>query len=349
MDYKAIRDFIASLLDDEAAVARKELGKRGPKPIDSIVGREAGRPFCRACGAQMAKNGHDGSGHQKWICAGCGQTVSGSSGHVSASSKLTGAQWVDSVSMLIAGAPLRQAAAVAETSVKTAFAIRHRLFEAISGWARSVRLSGAAQIDADIFRINLKGFKKHQMPRHSKKRGGGSTDPTHKAVVFFAIDEEDRMVGLVAGQGPERAELAAKLIPYLEGATKIESDDRRCYDWLAKAIGASHETVKSTTKSNENGMTLAEVNGLISDFDTWMRRFKGVGTRHLQSYVDFFLFRKAVLYAAGYGGIMAKTISESFRREARIKVAEITKKAMPVDLFRAYGSYHFGIFGPGEK
>ena len=46
---------------------------------------------------------------------------------------------------------------------------------------------------------------------------------------------------------------------------------------------------------------------------------------------------------------MAKTISELFRREAGIKAAEITRKAMPVDLFRAYGSYHFGIFGPKKK
>lgn len=53
--------------------------------------------------------------------------------------------------------------------------------------------------------------------------------------------------------------------------------------------------------------------------------------------------------ASGYAGIMAKTISELFRREAGIKAAEITRKAMPVDLFRAYGSYHFGIFGPKKK
>lgn len=45
MDYNRIRDFITSLLDDEAAVARKELRKREPKPIDSIVGMEAGRPL----------------------------------------------------------------------------------------------------------------------------------------------------------------------------------------------------------------------------------------------------------------------------------------------------------------
>lgn len=46
---------------------------------------------------------------------------------------------------------------------------------------------------------------------------------------------------------------------------------------------------------------------------------------------------------------MAKTISESFRREARAKVVEITKKAIPVNLFRAYGSYNSRIFAPNKS
>ena len=82
----------------------------------------------------------------------------------------------------------------------------------------------------------------------------------------------------------------------------------------------------------------------MSEFETWFTRFRGVSSKHLQGYVDRFLFQKALSYAKEALDRPGAELSAIFRAKAVILCREVFEKAMPFDLREAYGKWHYGIF-----
>ena len=298
MEAKEIAKIVDAMFEDELDVLSDLLSLADPERSDAMILRENGRPFCPGCGCVMSKNGTDGKGHQKWICKGCRKTVSSTSLRPPSRTRLNARKWLRFVKCELAGIPLRVSAAACRVSLKTAFMLRHKLQWAISSVASKVSLAGRVELDAKLIRANFKGTKPSNMPRKSKKRGHGSAGHAHKICVIFAIDERDAFVGLVAGIGDETREKADAMLPFLAGCKTLVTDERACYEGFARDNGFAHVKIKGIAgHSNEGGETMNEVNGLMSEFETWFARFRGVSSKHLQGYVDRFLFQKALSYA----------------------------------------------------
>lgn len=168
--------------------------------------------------------------------------------------------------------------------------------------------------------------------------------PVFKNAAIFAIDEGDSFAGLVAGNGDETREKADMMLPFLRGCRTLVTDDRSCYEGFARDNGFRHVRIKSSGHSNEGGETMNEVKGLISEFDAWLSRFRGVSTRHLQGYVDRFLFQKALSYAREALDRPGAELSAILRTNAVILYRDIFRKAMPFNVREAYGEWRYGVF-----
>jgi len=349
MEAKEIGAIVDSLYEDELDVLSQMLSLIGPERSDAMILRENGRPICEACELQMKKNGTDGAGHQKWICVKCGKTVSSTTSRPPMRTRLNARKWLAFVKCELAGVPLRASAAACRVCLKTAFMLRQKLQWAISDAMSRVRLRGRVELDGKFFRINLKGTKAENMPRISKKRGSGSTDVRHRVVAIFAIDESDNAAARVVGLGMESREKADAMLPFLAGCETLVTDDRSCYEGFARDNGFAHVEIKSSARSGESGETMNGVNGLMSEFEVWQTRFRGVSTRHLQGYLDRFLFQKALSYAKEVLDRPGAELASVMREKSVILCREILTKAMPIDLFEAYGEWGYGIFSDDNR
>lgn len=343
MDYGELKSLADGLMDDEVAVMIAILKLRSPQRLDAFADEAKGRPSCPQCGLPMRGHGRPG-GHRRWKCPSCGSTTMSCAEGPAEYVKCKAATWLRFIDCELHRMTIRESALKCGISAPQAFFLRHKLQEAIGEILDGIALSGRVEMDGKFFRINLKGTKPENMPRPSKHRGGGSVDPNHRVMTIWAIDENDNMVAKIVGLGPESREKIDKMLPRLKGCTTLVTDDKSCYESFARDNGFRHVQIKSGTYSNLQGDTMNEVNSLMSDFDTWACRCRGISTRHLQGYLDRFVFQKLLCYAKEAMDRPGAELRAVLSSSAAITCGEILKKAMPIDLYEAYGKWGYGIF-----
>ena len=347
MDYKDLKALSDGMMDDEAGVMMRILELRSPQCLDAFVDEAKGRPSCPRCGSAMQGHGRP-NGHRRWRCPSCGATAMSCSEGPAEYAKSKAATWLRFIDCELHRMTIREAAAKCGISVPQAFFLRQKMQEAMGETLGRAELSGRVELDGKSFRINLKGTRPEYMPRASKHRGSGSTETGHKVMTLWAIDENDNMVARIVGLGQESRGKADQMLPYLKGCKTLVTDDKSCYEGFAKDNGFKHVQVKSKTFSNLQGETMNEVNSLMSDFDTWSCRCRGISTRHLQGYLDRFLFQKLLCYAKEAMDRPGAQLRAILSSAAVINCNEILTKAMPVDLYEAYGKWGYGIFAKGK-
>ena len=345
MEAKEIERFVDSLFEEDIAILRRILELRKPKGVDEYAERSGnGAPVCPECGKPMTRNGKREGRGQKWICLEHKATATTSGGTPFCHSRLAPGVFLKLIAAEINGFTLRDAATICGVSAPTAFYVRQKFHAALSETLSSTALVGRVELDGKEFRINLKGTEPDKMPRKSKKRGSGSKETKHKVQAIFAIDENDSMVAIVTGNGAEDRAKADKMLPHLKGCKTLATDGKSCYIGLCEDNGMAHETVKSSTHSGERGETINEVNGMMSEFDLWYRKFRGVSVRHLQGYLDAFIFFKHLRYTKELLDRPGAAMEEFASSKVVITCKQILEKAIPIDLYDAYGDYHYGIF-----
>ena len=86
---------------------------------------------------------------------------------------------------------------------------------------------------------------------------------------------------------------------------------------------------------------IAEINGVHSQLETWLSKFRGVSTRHLQQYLNWF----AYIFMMKKRFELKKLKIESYKNiiidNNYIKSNSIFQIHMPIDLNIAYAEYHW--------
>ena len=189
------------------------------------------------------------------------------------------------------------------------------------------------------------------MPRMSKRRGKSSSYrgiSHHKVCILSAVDENDQMVFEIHGLGPETKNKVDQMISYFKKDDHnhyLISDMKQCYQNLSEETGRLHDEIKSDGYISEKGHSLAELNALHSEVKLLYKRYRGISVRHLQGYLDFFCLYKKIKYLISEikkQAIEAYMIST--QEQSKLRVKDICLKEMPIDLFEAYGEYHYGCF-----
>ena len=91
---------------------------------------------------------------------------------------------------------------------------------------------------------------------------------------------------------------------------------------------------------HSNGIfNISEINGIHSQLETWLSKFKGVSTRRLQEYLDWFVYIFTMKRRFLLNKIKTESYSKILIDDNYIKSKDIFNIKMPIDLNIAYVEY----------
>ena len=315
--------------------------------ISKITKREKNENCCPYCSSEsIVKNGHTKNNIQRYKCKSCQKRFNESTKTSFSKTKLTYEIWISFLQCMIDKLSIRKTASKLELNKNTVFAMRHKVLNALSNFRESIKLSGEIEADEKYESINLKGTKPCNMPRASKPRKskGGSKRgiSSHQVCIASAIDEHDNTFFEIVGNGPITSDMVK--IAFNDRIKKdsiMITDCKSSYEQFAKDNNIELEQVKSGTYKNFNGYTLAEINGIHSNLDLFLRSFTGVSTKHLQGYLDWFSYQKYLNYAVEVLQQSNVMMNYIVSQNSYIKIEDIYKKDFPVNIYEIYAEYNF--------
>ena len=104
------------------------------------------------------------------------------------------------------------------------------------------------------------------------------------------------MVLKTLGSGKETNDMYKRLGDQIEEGSTIITDGIRGIERICCCISCKSRIVKSNNHVNDEGFSLSSINQIHSELETFMKRYHGVSTRHLQGYLDMFVLRKKLSY-----------------------------------------------------
>lgn len=315
--------------------------------ISKLIFRENDEHKCPYCNStNIVKNGHSEKKVQRYKCKDCFHRFSDVTNKVCSYSKLTYEKWIDFFKCMVDKLSIRKTADILGLNKNTVFSMRQKVLNALSIFRKNVKLSGNIQMDEKYESINLKGTKKENMPRASKPRKshGGSKRgiSNHQVCIASAIDESDNIYIEIVGNGPITTEMVEKAYDKrINPNSTLITDCKSSYEKFGLNNKLKLEQVKSGTYKNLNGFTLSEINGLHSNLDSFMNCFIGVSTKHLQGYLDWFVYYKYLTYCVEILKQPQTIMNYSFSRDSYIKVSDIYSKEFPINIYEVYADYNF--------
>ena len=299
--------------------------------------------YCAKCSCLLHKNGKTKNGIQKYICSGCKSTSSETTDTIIYHSKLPFEIWSDVIDNLLNGFSLRRLAEENNISLPTSFRLRHKVLLALKSFIDNIKLSGRSQSDEKYFTINLKGTKPANMPRYSKKRTSTSSPyrglSHHKVCVVSCIDENDNLILKIAGLGRCTTKmLNDSLGTKLHNAVSINADSASAYQEFCMKYNLKLNAIPSGFHS-DGVFNISEINGIHSQLETWLSKFRGVSIRHLQEYLNWFVYIYMMKKRFMLNKIKTESYSNLLINDNYIKSKDIFNIKIPIDLKVAYAEY----------
>lgn len=307
---------------------------------------------CPHCGSvHFVKNGFNPKHRQKYRCKECRSVFMATTGTMFTHSKTSFNTWSTFIAGELNRLTLEQQSLATGLSRTTCFNMRHKLYQASSRIQNESRLSGEVELDPTYTNINLKGTKPENMPRISKHRGKGrlkkgslSGISHHKVCIVAAIDEHDNMLFKVGGLGRESFEILNQFNSHFSPGNLIISDDSHSIQTFVSENQFRSDIIPSHALTTPFGRSVASVNEMHTELKNLIRRKHGISTRHLQGYLDWLVLLKRLRYTLEMRKWKSEAYMVTMQEQIPFKCSEITKQPMPIDLYAAYGEYHYGIF-----
>lgn len=252
--------------------------------IEDRVDDECRCPQCSKSGANR-----EGivDGLQRYRCSHCGRTFNALTGtHMAGLRKKE--KWLEYCEALKEGLSLEKAAERCGIHPSTAFRWRHRFLKIFSD-DKASKLNGIVEADETFFLESFKGQK--DLPRPARKRGGKAAQPGTSAEqipVLIARDRSGETFDVVLN-GLDKQCLGAALKPVLGEDALLCTDGSSAFKAMAKDAGIPHQPVniQAGIRVIDQVFHIQNVNAYDSRLKEWMRRFHGVSTRHLDTYLGW--------------------------------------------------------------
>ena len=347
------REFLEKLTPVEIQLVHQYIDRLFKNKINSNTKNaenlEGAIECCPYCGSShIVKNGHDRkTERQKYLCRECRKYFMASRNTFFFHSKVSYYTWITFIACEVVGLTLRDEAQITGVSTTTCFNMRHKLHDALRDDQDRQKQEGLVEIDATYTSINLKGWKTG-MPRISKKRGKHKPDPNHKNLrgishhkvcMITAVDEKDHILFKIAGLGPESLEKYEKYSSNFSENCKLVCDDRVCIQNFAGNNSLKCDVIPSGSFKSESGNTLATINQLHQSFSEMIRKKHGVGTRHLQGYIDWLLMTKQMKYQIESKKMNTQIYMNIMKIPSSFSTKEVNSLPLPVNLYEAYHEY----------
>lgn len=292
MEHRKFRNILAQLRNEltaaqletlQAELADHDSGERVCALIDRRFEQDR---QCPHCGHEQLQRCGRKSGLQRWKCLGCDRSFNALTGTKLARLKHK-ERWLGYMRALIDGLSVRKAASGSDISTNTSFRWRHRMLDAQKN-AEGQGLKGIGEVDETFFRKSFKGAR--QLPREPKKRGEKASKRGLSKEQIPVLIARDRSGSHVDAVLSDRSRKAVKKA--LKG--RIAADTVLCTESdpaiiaFARDEGIRCETIVASRGERSRGpFHIQNVNGYISRLKNWMRRFNGVATKYLASYLGW--------------------------------------------------------------
>jgi transposase-like protein len=262
----------------------------GREAIDLVEAGQAEKPACPHCGCQRLYVWGRSNGLRRWKCKDkeCRRTFNALTGTPLARLRKR-ELWLEQTQALADGISLRKVAARCGVNLKTAFRWRHRFLKAPKDVQPSA-LAGIVEADETYFLKSAKGSRK-LVGRLPRKRGGKAKKTGLSDEHVPVLIARDRHGATLSGVMFDRSE--ASLKPHLEPVVAkdalLVSDGAKAYGALARTLKLGHVGLNiSAGELVKDGIYhIQNANSYTSGLKEWMRRFKGIATKNLPTYLGW--------------------------------------------------------------
>ena len=301
--------------------------------------------ICKHCNIRMNKNGKTKNEVQKYICKICKYTCSKTTDTIVSHSHLSFNIWSNVIDNLLDGFSLRRIAEENDISIYTSFRLRHKVLLALKNFVKSIKLKGNARYDEKYFSINLKGTKTKNMPRYSKKRTSIKSPyrgiSHHKVCTVSTIDEYDNLILKIVGLGRCTTNMLEDALgDNVSEINNFNTDSATAYRKFCKKHNINLHAVPSG-KHSDGEINISRINGIHSQLEIWLTKFKCVSIRHLQEYLDWFVFIFTMKKKFSLNKIKTESYNRIVLDNNYIKANDIVKLEMPIDLDIAYAEFKY--------
>lgn len=312
--------------------------------IDLEVLRERKEVVCPYCNSKNIKKNGKYKDRQLYKCKDCKKKFNSLTNTPFHHTRLTYSQICEAYNCLVNKVPIRKMANKLEVSVKTAFILRFKIISCLKEIANNVEFKGEAELDEYYLPINLKGTKTKNMPRFSKKRqknGTGKGGITkHTVCVTSGVDSYDNMIFKVAGTSNVSSDMIENTIAkYVPKGCKVTTDCKSSYESIAKKYNWNLKQVKAKCYVDEEGNNLATINSLHSELDHFFSGFRGVSTKHLPEYLDYFVYLKQLNYKKEYKEQPKAYKKDTITLNSLIKYNNVFDNYSNIDFKKVYEDY----------
>ena len=291
MDRKKFQDWRAGVDNLSHAQRTEALAVLSGQP-DSVLSLAAieasveGDRRCPHCGTPGAISRGKARGLRRYQCKGCKRTFNAATG-----TPLSGLhrkeRWLTFGMSLAEGETVRESARRCGLGVNTAFRWRHRFLEA-AGQDRP-KLKGIVEVDETYVLGSHKGSR--TLDRKARKRGGKASKRglSHEQVpVLVAADRSGTTISEVL-PAVNAETLQAALEPAVDTDIVLVSDGHGSYPPCAAAMGVRHEALNlSSGERVRDAFHIQTVNSRHSQLKGFLRRYRGISTKYLDSYLRWF-------------------------------------------------------------
>ena len=254
--------------------------------IAAIEARFAQAPQCPHCQSTAIKKWGSANALKRYRCKACRVTFNALTGTPLA--QLHNRElWGGHAQALLEGISLRKVAARLDVHLETAFRWRHRFLTAPKDVKPKV-LDGTVEADETYFLYSEKGSRNLRRP--ARKRGGkakkrGLSD--EQVPVLIARDRNKATTDQILEDRSARS-IAAVLGPVVAKSAVLVSDGAQAYRAFANTAGLAHVGLNLSAGERTCGIYhIQNVNNYDSRLKTCMRRFNGVATKYLDSYLGW--------------------------------------------------------------
>ena len=323
-----------------------ELLQNSKEAICNMILNEKKNICCPRCASlNINKNGKYNN-RQIYICKDCNKKFNSLTGTIFHHTHLSYDQVEKSFDCLLNLFSIRKTSKIIKASTKTVFTIRHKIMSCLKDIVNSFKLNGEIELDEYYLSINLKGTKKENMPRYSKKRTSCGTSTRginkHKVCVTSGCDEYDKMFFTLAGTSNVTSQMIEDtVVPKIIDAKKIITDCKSSYESVAKETNWNLKQVKSGTYTDEEHNNLSDINSLHQQLTLFLSNFRGVSTKHLQEYLDLFCYIKYLNYTIEYDEQLKEFKTKICIKNTDINYINVCDNHSILDFNKIYEDYNY--------
>jgi transposase-like protein len=257
-------------------------------------------PSCPECqSTNFRRNGHQ-QGQQVYLCKDCGRQYRQSSG--------TFISWLKKPELLhtyirhmLQGHSLRKCADLTNISLQTSFDWRHKVLTAIGKVNQDVTFSGIVESDEIFIAHSEKGNK--NLTRSPRKRGKSLKVKKQRGIgqdqvaVISTVDRQGNQSFVVATRGRiSKSDIDKVLSGKLAKDATLCTDSHRSYTAFSKSNKLKHVKINASKGQIVKGIYhVQHVNQKASDLRDFIRSFKGVSTKYLQNYLNWYTINEKLM------------------------------------------------------